>query len=790
MSSRASIVVPTRNNLPHLAQCLTFLYRSLGSDDEVILVVNGTTGENATTLAHAKTMAETAPVSTRVIDMTPEAGFLTAANAGLESARGKYLVLLHDDVTVPSTWLTRLLEALERARTQLSEVKWGYVGPVTNAGGFPLQDIKTRLKGAGTVGELSQVNGRLFASNDVPWFTSAGNLASFCVLMTREAYKAVGAFDVGTFGLGGYEMNDLMLRAREKGFVGLLCPKVLVHHESGATLGRYAPQLEGGAANREAFMRKWRITDTPRVTAAYRVRLHTERDRELLCRSLTRMAELCDLAVICDDRSTIDLSDVIQSAPKGFVRQYFKLPKNAPESEAYARSQLLTAVRTTNPDWIWVADHDEWPAATLTKERLHTLCRPRNPLVESYTASIYVLWRGEEFVRSDRTWGNISREFLFRNRPCWTHIYGQEGAVSCRRIPSILPDDLRVHTGMVSLCNYEYASPDAVPAGGPAIRRLLDAETAVDHERESPVELTKAVFSDFSHVLLARNELRDVLRHVFEYHAWAHDFLVVDTGSIDQTADVLAHLGIRHERWRCCPNAEDPEHMLCNFADARNFATDKCSTDYILTLDPDERLSEEAAGLIPRLLLQQNDGYAIDIFNYRRTKTGEVKIQPTTQPRLYRRRPELVFEPEIHETLEAAFGRHPSLRFDKVEGMVIHHDGFLRHDDGSAYRNWKNQAYVDRLLELLQREPDDPRALYALSQHLIAVGEDEDGEKLMKKALELRPNFFHCRYAYAVWHMQRAHALLLDAPRYGFQFEQKRALVDEMVKDLGKYIQR
>src|SRR5579863_4634745 len=98
--------------------------------------------------------------------------------------------------------------------------------------------------------------------------------------------------------------------------------------------------------------------------------------------------------------------------------------------------------------------------------------------------------------------------------------------------------------------------------------------------------------------------LPDALASVHELSA---EICIADTGSRDDTIAIATQSGARVI---CIPWTND-------FAAARNLALAELHTDWILSLDADERLDASAAKLLPPLL--ENSavaGYQVTIRNY------------------------------------------------------------------------------------------------------------------------------------------------------------------------------
>ena len=110
----ATVVVPAWNAWEFTERCLRSLRPTLGSDDQVVVVDNGSTDGTRAGLAGYEWV--------EVVANDQNLGFARACNQGAALARGSIVVFLNSDTIVPVGWLDELLRPFEE-----SDV--GAVGP-------------------------------------------------------------------------------------------------------------------------------------------------------------------------------------------------------------------------------------------------------------------------------------------------------------------------------------------------------------------------------------------------------------------------------------------------------------------------------------------------------------------------------------------------------------------------------------------------------------------------------------------------------------------------------------
>lgn len=137
---------------------------------------------------------------------------------------------------------------------------------------------------------------------------------------------------------------------------------------------------------------------------------------------------------------------------------------------------------------------------------------------------------------------------------------------------------------------------------------------------------------------------------------FAHEIIVVDSGSIDNTTEIATQCG-----------ALVFTHSFENFSAQRNFAMSKAKGDWVLFIDADERVSDALSKEIQSVILQGDCAYAIPRHNYffgRRLRySGSMEDAPI---RLFPKNSGEWKQP-VHEYFET------SLPVMKLKEPLIHH---------------------------------------------------------------------------------------------------------------------
>jgi GT2 family glycosyltransferase len=239
-----SVVVVTHQNRALNRACLeSVLARTEWPRLEVIAVDNGSTDGTPELLSG---LAARDPRAT-VLALPENRGYPAGCNAGLEGARGDYLVLLNNDTVVVRGWVAALVRHLS------ANPNLGLVGPCTNA-------IANAARVDAGYRRLSELPGwaAAWTSAHDGELEDIGSLAFFCVAMRRAVWERIGPLDE-RFGIGMFEDGDYCRRVRAAGLDIRCARDAFVHHWQMASFRRMRREeyLALYEENRRRFEDKW-----------------------------------------------------------------------------------------------------------------------------------------------------------------------------------------------------------------------------------------------------------------------------------------------------------------------------------------------------------------------------------------------------------------------------------------------------------------------------------------------------------------------------------------------------
>jgi O-antigen biosynthesis protein len=256
-----SLIIPTRNGLQLLRQCIdSVLTKTTYAHYEIIVVDNGS--DDRATLRYLDELALT-PIVRVMRDARPF-NYSALNNAAVKLARGSVVGLINNDIEVISPdWLTEMVSHALR--------------PEVGAVGARLWYSDDTLQHAGVVLGIHGIAGhvhRFLPRGNVGYCGRAALIQSFsavtgaCLVVRKALYEAVGGLNEVELQVACNDI-DFCLRLREAGYRNIYTPYAeLYHHESASRGFDDTPEKQARSAKEVAYMHQ-RWGDALRNDPAY-----------------------------------------------------------------------------------------------------------------------------------------------------------------------------------------------------------------------------------------------------------------------------------------------------------------------------------------------------------------------------------------------------------------------------------------------------------------------------------------------------------------------------------------
>jgi GT2 family glycosyltransferase len=232
-----AVVIPVHNHAGLTRTCLEAVLALASLPRELVVVDDGSTDATPELLERFSDRA-------RVVRHEQRRGFAAACNAGAAATEAPFLLFLNNDTVPTAGWLEALLAAAEAGRTGVVGAKLLFPDSTVQCAGIAFDDDGRPFQPyIGFPADHPAV--------DAPRRMQA--VTGACMLVRREAFEAVGGFDLAW--VNGYEDVDLCLRIAQAGWETRYEPRATVYHLESATRGR-AATVETDA-NRELYRQRW-----------------------------------------------------------------------------------------------------------------------------------------------------------------------------------------------------------------------------------------------------------------------------------------------------------------------------------------------------------------------------------------------------------------------------------------------------------------------------------------------------------------------------------------------------
>jgi tetratricopeptide (TPR) repeat protein len=217
--------------------------------------------------------------------------------------------------------------------------------------------------------------------------------------------------------------------------------------------------------------------------------------------------------------------------------------------------------------------------------------------------------------------------------------------------------------------------------------------------------------------LIVKNEARVLGACLESIRGVVDEIVVVDTGSSDESVEIARrHGALVHEHpWNG------------DFAAARNAGLERTSCEWILYIDADERLDPVDRATVEDLLRGAPE------VAFRILLRPDSRSTPYREYRIWRHDPRIRFEGVIHEKVVPAIHRVADQdgRSIGVADLLLTHVGY---EGDQTHKHHRNLPLLRRQLEV---EPENLFNLHHLARCLDGLGEEEEAEQVLARAVEL-----------------------------------------------------
>jgi glycosyltransferase involved in cell wall biosynthesis len=245
-----------------------------------------------------------------------------------------------------------------------------------------------------------------------------------------------------------------------------------------------------------------------------------------------------------------------------------------------------------------------------------------------------------------------------------------------------------------------------------------------------------------SHTTIVKNEARVIGRCIDSIKKIVDESVIVDTGSVDKTVAIIKEKVGKcyHTKW------------TGDYAEARNYGVERCTSDWILVQDADEHMLPETVKII-KPILAKTPAHIWEILVIVQDYTDKSMI-PTYRlygHRLFRNGKGIKWAGKGHEALTTPLNHRT-----QDQRLIIMHDKTPNAVSPVAPGPTDlAQVFIDNFLKSIDKNPRDARSMFYLANTFMGRGK-------YQKAIE----WYHTYLNTSNWNDERYQARLFCARCY------------------------
>ncbi|MFZ5898315.1 MAG: glycosyltransferase [Bacillota bacterium] len=223
--------------------------------------------------------------------------------------------------------------------------------------------------------------------------------------------------------------------------------------------------------------------------------------------------------------------------------------------------------------------------------------------------------------------------------------------------------------------------------------------------------------------MIVKDEEKNLGRCLESIRRWVDEIIVVDTGSVDRTADIAGSYGARVFYF---PWQDD-------FAQARNESLKHATKSWIFILDADEEVPPETGQNLRRLASAPDgvEGWTFTIASPA-SSAGKSPRNRHLNLRMFRNKEAYRFAGVVHEQVRFGGLEGKTESMIRHSGLTIIHYGYMRDKKEGRTKTLRN---ITLLQKALAENPDDPFYNYNLGVSYYTAGHLEDARRHYETAI-------------------------------------------------------
>lgn len=258
-----SLIIPTRDNLFLLKQCIDSIFeKTTYPNYEIVIVDNGSVESDA--LEYLKNIKKNPAV--QVIRDDNPFNFSALNNLAVAQTSGEIVGLINNDIEVISEdWLEEMVSLAMRDSVGAVGAKLWFPNDTIQHAGIILGCGKERIAGHAHI---------QFPKSDYGYFGRAVLMQSFsavtaaCLIIRKDIYNEIGGMNEHELGVGFNDV-DFCLRVREAGYKNIWTPYAELYHHESASRGHEDDKKKRARFRREVDYMKDRWGDLLLADPAY-----------------------------------------------------------------------------------------------------------------------------------------------------------------------------------------------------------------------------------------------------------------------------------------------------------------------------------------------------------------------------------------------------------------------------------------------------------------------------------------------------------------------------------------